>query len=448
MMSAKSFESGNRDTERETKKKGITRRDFMFAGAAALAGAALAPKVMRGVSEWNAAQEAKKFNEVVEREKEKIKKDIARGLKAEHDLGPLFTADDNLQSRMRGLDKKSDAYNKLNTEATKLSVGIAQSKMHRGVDSLGLLAEANPYAEELQENKSAITALATARVLYTEGAGTGELLGSREFPYWHNLASAYLELENKQQWQIKATFKELFEYTSYNHIEVSRIPPEQILYSLIDGDFDFSLKTGELKALLDKNFPTWQQPRHPDRDYAHYNDLSVLDLVELNRLTAVISQIKDPGFVSDVFTCRDENVKNPNIGQEGVIPLPRQERHLQVIPPGKTRTGHTRHQLELELFASAAKFHFHADKKNMEPEEQGPDSQEWTFFGPGVVFSSVNDSTILVHFYASRKFRDASGDESGQNEVVCLGEIKRPALPLPGDENKRPDSPTQALAKV
>ncbi len=430
------FESGNKlanPSEKEPGQKKITRRAFLVGGAA-LAGAAVVegPNMVRKLGAWYDKHEEEKFNVNVEKEKDEVKKDIALGLESERKFHELVAQYNGLVKKSRLLNEDSEEYKGLLAEGKQLYREVRKFFVERGSLVFGPLAEANPYAKLLEKNRAAIEALATARVSYKEGVDRDDL-GNRELPYWHNLAFAYLELEDQDQEQIKTKFKALFEYAKANDVKVSRVPAEDILYYLIDDNFDLSLKPTGLESLLHKHSTAWQKypPTHNNKKlYAHYNDLSVLNIFELNRLRAVVSQLENPTFVSDIFKFRDEDLKDTSTELGGIVPLSRSGNALRVIPAeylGNNEAYVVPNQQAIELFASAAAFHFHATKVEEAPEHHGPSGGDHAFFAPGIVFSSVNDSTILVHFYASRSFytRDPYYKLNVTNEVVCLGEIKR-----------------------
>ena len=444
------FESGNRSPKKESKEAGFARRDFLrgalIVGGGIVAGAVLGPTAMKKARKWHEAQKEIEFIENVEKEKEEVKKDIALGSEYQVKFQEFLTEHNGLVEMSRRLDKHSDEYKGIVNQANALYREAQGFYVKRGSLKVGLLKEANSYAERLGKNDAAIGALAVARVSYRNGVDHDDF-GNKEFSYWHNFAHAYLGLADKSQEQIKAKFKTLFEYAKANDVKISHVPAEQIVYYLIDDNFDLSLKPVALESLLTERFPTWKQhpPTHSNKEYyAHYNDLSVLDIFELNRLKSVISQLENSVFVSDVFKFRDEDIKDTNTEFGGIIPLPNKG-NLQVISADRVLHNRTRvvpdKQL-VELLASVAEFHFHATKVEEPPSHHGPSGPDHAFFAPGVVFSSVNDSTILVHFYASRSFytRDPYYKLNVRNEVVCLGEIKRPRL----SEKKEMGSPPRS----
>ena len=428
------FESHNNpddSSKKESKKGGMTRRAFIL-GAAGLGGVAIVEGtgIRKTAGRWYEKYKEDEFNENVEKEKGEVRKDIAIGLKSEQKFDDLLSRYNNIAKQLRHLDKQSDAYKEMAHEARNLSWEIGKFYVRRGTHAYGLLAEANSSAEKLGENDSAILALSVARVLYREGV-SADIFERRELQYWHNCSMAYLELENKSPEQIKAKFKALFEYARAEGIKISKMPLEQILYSLIDDDFDFSLKSADVESVLNNNFPTWKQflPTHNNKDsYGHYNDLSVLNIFDLNRLKAIMVQLRNRTFVSDIFRYRDDDLKDTSTELGGIIPLPHKENNLRVVPA--TNTGDNDayvvpNKLTVELFAGVAGFHFHATKMQETPNAQGPSGGDHAFFSPGVVFSSINDSTILVHFYVSRDGKDIQGKRQVKNDVVCLGEIKK-----------------------
>lgn len=401
----------------------ITRRGFLIGAGAIVAALAGVPAIEKA-GDWNKKHETDKFHKDIAAEKILARKDIEQGLAEERRFHDLIERHNGLAEQSRSLNKDSPEYKKIIQEVRDIRIGMDQFYTKRGSQSYGLLSEASAHAEVLAADEAALTNLATMRAVYKEQTGTA-------LAYWHNLALAYLELGDKSQEHIKNTLEKFFKYIKESGLRVLEIPPEQILYCLIDDDFNFSLKPAVVETLLNERFPEWKKypPTHADKDsYAHYNDLSVLNIFELNRLRAVLTQLNDRTFVADVFRARDEDLKDGYTEFGGVIPRVAKSNRLGVIPSRRSYYDGAYivpNEAVVESFNSAAGFHFHATQTKESPDVQGPSGGDQDFFGPGVVFSSVDNRTLLAHFYTSRAKRDANFKLHTTNEVVCLGAIHR-----------------------
>lgn len=416
--------------ESRPNKKNISRRAFL-AGSAIAGVVALSegPAIIRKADKLIEDYEAYKLKENIEGEKLAVIKDVEAGIAKQHESDTIMKARNQLVREMQTLDRRSNEYANKESEVRGFNrmLNLGGFIVHRGTDSVYLMAEANPYAELFKKNDVAVAGLAVARVLYRETSSDENFDKDKEFQYWHNLALAYLELGHRTQEQIITRFKELVEYIKIYKLRLVQIPPETILYSIIDENFDFKLKPKDVEVELDKKLPSWKKypATHANKDsYSSYNNLSALDIFDLNRLRRVILQLKDSAFVADLFKARDEDVKNTGTEFGGVIPLMTRENRLRILSSAETgyNGGYTPpNELFIESLRGAADFHFHATKIKEPDKHQGPSSGDSDFFNPGVVFSSVDDSTILVHFYVSRM----DGGRSFSNEVICLGEIKK-----------------------
>ncbi|OGZ99248.1 MAG: hypothetical protein A3C07_03660 [Candidatus Sungbacteria bacterium RIFCSPHIGHO2_02_FULL_47_11] len=445
------FESGSRSFKKENKKAGFTRRKFLtFTGAATLtagfAGSASEKKLER---DKTPAEQIRGFNDAVEREKRGIQSDIALGFEKLGVFNSWLDEYTRLKDESRHLDPESDAYKEAKRKIDDVYEVGRGFYEERGTSRLKLLDDAIPFGKKLSVNDAALTALATARTLY-RGVISRSNPENKGLPYWHNVAAAYLELQSVSKEQVVKKIGNLFKYANFNQIDVSTIPTERITYSLIDNTFDFSLSPVALEVKLNETFPTRKQypPTHKDKNsYASYNDLSVLGIFELNRLKAVITQLEDRNFVARVFKYRDEDVKDTRTGFGGVIPLPLKGYHLQAIP-ADTVGDNNRYVVPdkalVEMFAGAATFRFNATRMNEPTENQGPSADDEAFFAPGVVFSSIDESKILVHFFTSIELGNSSAKGFVAKEVVCLGVIERPVLPLPEDRNRKRYLPPMA----
>lgn len=317
-----------------------------------------------------------------------------------------------------------DEYERLSNESAAISMRIESD---RGPVVIALLPQATPYAEILGRNERALDALATVAALYRAAAGNGQAL-----PYWHNLAPGYLELAELRREEIIARFSRFAAKLDQEGPSIETLNPEDVLYPLLDPEFNCEFSPEAAEALLNRERPDWKEfpATHNNKAcYVHYNEPSALTLHERNKLKAVVRQLGNPEFVASVFSARDADLADTISEHGGVIPRPEKEHVLDVIPTAKTE-GNEAYMVPNEAgmwaLISPAAFHFHAVTLEEPSYYQGPSGGDHGFYAPGVVFSSVNEDTILVHFFGSRVNPDDPYSGNIQQEVVCLGEIRRP----------------------
>jgi hypothetical protein len=334
-----------------------------------------------------------------------------------------------LVHELRDLEKESEEYVAHFNEIKSIRFQLSDYRIVRGSQSYGLLAEATPYAEKLLQSEKAMDNLALIRVLYS--GNDGSLSSENTFPYWHNLAPAYLELEQCSPQEIIQKFDALVEHMKQFRQRPDQVAQEKIMYSMIDKGFYFSLTPAVVAERLDSAAPDWKSypATHVNKDsYLSYNNFSDLDIFELNRLKEVAAQLAHPNFREQVFAARKEDLDHPYSEHGGTIDRPEKGPNLRVFTP-KEIFGNSYYVIPNETalagFTSPATFHFHATKIDEGPEHQGPGGGDMGFFSPGVVFSSVSESEILVHFYASRQRWGADGNREDVNVVICLGTIKK-----------------------
>jgi hypothetical protein len=303
----------------------------------------------------------------------------------------------------------------------------AQVETINGNHIYGLFSEANQYAELLLQNEAALEALATASVLFRKGNAERGLV-SEEFPYWHNLAAGYVELAKLNKTQLREKFSQLFAYLDRGQTRALR--PEQMLYALLDDNFDFNLTSETAAGLLDRDTPSWRNfpATHENRDgYAHQNDLSVLDIFELNKLVRVAAQLKTPAMRASIFAARDSDLADRESEHGGIVPRLESGAQLETYP-GKIQAGNDRYLIPttaaMRGLTEPAQFHFHATTVEVPATYHGPSGGDDGYFTPGIVFSSVNGTTVIAHFYVSRERFDEEGPTHRQ-EVVSLGEIRK-----------------------
>lgn len=412
------FRESHADDEEKKKVTPVTRRKFLVAAggtAVALAGGGALLEGKR--------REEEKINGEVK----VIQKDIQHGLGSDVARERLRQEYNAHVRTIRTLDANSSDYARELHELKRISDVLDSYAMKKGLVVYLPIPEADPYARSFSDDTKALRNLAIVRMAYREHIQSEEHKEA-SFRYWHNCAAAYKELGFKSEGEIKKRLAELFEYARANKIKVSSISQEQILYSLLDDNFDFSLTYDTVEDFLTLHFPDWQKhpATHMNKDtYVSYNTPSVVDIFSLNRLQRVAEQLAKPVFVKSVFQARDQDVLHQNGETGGTIPLPRNGNTLHSIQATESEGDHTYiipNQSAIEKFRAVADFHFHASKEEVSPEIQGPSGADMAFFAPGVVFSSINKDTILAHFYVSEV---VEGVDLLMNDVVCLGEIKR-----------------------
>jgi hypothetical protein len=413
-----------RKDEEKKSKRGISRRALLF-GAATAGVAAVTPKFLK----WYEEHEASELQESIDREKKLISEDIDAGIESVEIFDSLLREYNDLVAELKALDEGSKRHLEIKEKLRPLDRKISRMYVRRGGFRIGPMPEATPFAESIKENPRAIEALALVRAMFADATDTF-LKSPRKFPYWHNCAKAYLELGKQSDEEIKSKLGQLFEYCDENDIDIARVAFEQILYCLIDESFDFSLTAKKMESAITAHVPGWKEnrPTHADKDnYRHYNDLSAFSVFELNRMNAVLAQLKDDAFVSDLFTIRDLDVKNDKTELGGVIPIPEKGDRLRHIPAKREDYNSsyvTPNQEVIDMFSGASTYHFHTTSVETPEEYQGPSGGDHGFFTTGVVFSSVNQKTIRAHFYASRYNFVAKKDRS-TNDVVFLGDVNR-----------------------
>lgn len=409
----------NETNQPEPKK--ISRRNFII-GAAATIGAGLIAKSggLEKAEQVYKNFEHQEFLKDIEKEKSAVLADIQRGLDDQSRFEKGLKAEHALISKRDKNPTGSTTFKQIDSTLTELDSELERMFVERGSLSYGPLGEANRYAEALKHDQKALEGLSTIRVLYSK-----VFRGYQEYDYWHNLSAAYLELGKVSIETIQTRFKSLLEYAKEKDIRLADIPVEQILYCMIDPDFDFSLQAQQVEKTLLARTPEWKntKPTHVNKDsYDRFNDLSQLDIFELNRLSEILTQMSDKNFVRSTFKIGDLDIRNTGSEIGGVIPMPSKARVLEAFEQHGTFNGATvvDSKTIIASFHSAAQFHFHATEVNESADFAGPSGGDDAFFAPGVVFSSKSESSIVVHFFASRII-----EGKVKNEVIYLGELRK-----------------------
>lgn len=366
--------------------------------------------------------------ESIEKEAGQIHADIQHGLQAQTTYATALTEYNKLIDVGRQLDEDSEAYKNLKEERQHFGKKIIQYEVERGAETLGLLEHANPYAQSLENDPVAIHNLAIARTLFAEGTKhTGD--EDLTLGYWHNCAAAYKELGKKSEAQIREKFRSLFDHVkTHKELDLAYVQHEQILFFLLEDSFDLSLTPEKLRAELEKRDPTWAQEKatHVNKEtYRSFNDVSTLNIFELNRLHAVVTQMNNPEFQASLFETRDNDLDKSDTEVGGLIPRPEQDHKLHSIDAKETGNNQV-YMKPLEgavlQFSTLSEFHFHATHMKEEETLQGPSGADFSFFTPGVVFSSIDDHTIRAHFYVSR---DMPRRQGPLNDVISLGTVTK-----------------------
>ncbi|MDO8626732.1 MAG: hypothetical protein Q7K39_04780 [Candidatus Magasanikbacteria bacterium] len=417
----------------KTPGRGSTRREFLVALGLTTAAAAgvQTTGAMERFADWLGAREKTGLKEKIEEEKIKLRELITQGIENANWVKPAIVRQNQLVDELRTLKKDAPEYQKLDTEEDTLHYRLRQLTFYRGGQGEKPLQEANKYADQLMKNETALAALAAARVLLREKSGG---LGRRpaELTYWHNCALAYLKMAKLSAQDTDAKVEELCKYADENDLDLSEVQFEKILYYLIDDGFDLGLNAKKMSRQLDRLRPDWQKfpATHVNKEcYSHYNDLSTLDVFERNRLRVVAMQMSDPQFVRAMFAGRDADLMNYTTEFGGVIPL-QQDGHQPSLLATKRVEGNESYaptnEGSIRGFAGAASFHYHATTVEEDIAAHGPSGADFAYFFPGVVFSSADKDTVVVHFYVGKGRDHWGGNFEHKSDVVCLGQIKRP----------------------
>ena len=404
---------------KEGNEPSFSRRHFLKI----LGGTALATGIAKGkdIKEAYDEYEQKAFLEDVERKKEPLRRHIHEEMERAETAQAALKRYNQLLSTTK--DEK---------ELARLNLILRNAWAHRGGLAHLLSADANPDAEALANNDKALTALAAAEVMLQSRVAPAFRKKDTfaYFPYWHNCAQAYLDLERTEVEEVQRKMKELFDYSEEHNLSLSRMNPEQIAYFLIDRSFDFSLTPDKMKTLLAEYRSDWNDfpATHVNREcYSSYNDLSKLDIFELNRLRAVVFQLSKPVFVQSLFDGRDEDLRKTYTELGGVIPLSHQEERAHFFPTNKEEGNDSYFptaESNLRTFAGAAEFHFHATEMSEPANVHGPSGADLAYFAPGVVFTSLDEKQIVSHFYVGRGKETVDGFKH-KSAVVCLGTVKK-----------------------
>lgn len=367
------------------------------------------------------SEERERFEAAIEAEKIRLRSCIEEGVRSQARLGEIHAEARALVARGTEALRTHASSQEAETLFAESEILLDPLRTRRGTVTYYLFDVATPYANLLLRDEKALTMLATVGVLYQKKTQR------RELPYWHNLAQGYLELAKFSQGELEKKLQHLFAATESPITTLYALRPEDILYALIDEGFDSTLSPEKVTGLLDEHLPTWKNypATHGNKEvYLNYNDPSVLGIIELNKLRAVIEQLRNPEFVSSIFYARDLDLQDSTSEHGGVIPRPEDGSRVEVYPGARTTSNHayvTPVESVFRGLISPAEFHFHAIELETERRYQGPSAADNAFFTGGVVFSSIDHDTILVHFFSSRE----SSEPGTQQEVVCLGEIKR-----------------------
>jgi hypothetical protein len=425
----------------EHKKKSlprISRREALFGLTATgiVAGGYALERISEEAKEdfkkETAIHEREAFEKNIRTEMTRVAADVRAGIAGEERTARTIAEYNEIVGQLQKLPRDSKPYQALVEKANKKWDAIQPLEMENGLESALPLPQATSYANALLENPKAVRHLALMRVFYRE-ALEGYEYEKIELPYWHNMAFAYLQLVSISESGLKKKSEELVAYMQKEKLYDFNMKVEDLVYAFIDPEFDFSLTAEKMTAWLSVHAPQWKAfpATHMNKDsYLHYNDLSQLSVFELNRLQAVVRQLGDSRFVASVFATRKEDLNDTQTEFGGIVPRPDQAHAVRRIP-GTTKNGNGSYVIPnesaVEIFGSAAQFHLHATQMRESLDAQGPSGGDSAFFGPGVVFSSINEETLLVHFFTSRRDWHAKNIFTLKNDVVCIGTIKKTA---------------------
>ncbi len=422
--------------------EGMSRREFL-ASAVAMLGV-LGGTGYLAKSEMNKTKEevdkknkqpepeVKKYSEsemkeLVTAEKVKVKLDISKGLEDQQDCERLISEYNTKVKELDLMDEKSEEYKILSSTLSRISRQFRVYYVRREGNSFALLKDANESAVALRDDEIACDNLAIVRVeLEKYGVDLHEPGSKGILRYWHNLSAAYLELGKLSSEVVSSKMEALLKMRAGNP-KAFPMQPEYILFYLLCDNFDLTLDHAKVKAQLDKEAPDWKNfpATHNNKEsYQNYNILSTLNIFELNQLVEVVRQFKRKDFCDALFEGRDTDLSDRYSELGGNIPLSNKSDKPEIVAPKDKHGNGSYITPSLQIvnsFKSAAKFHFHATKESVSVDVQGPSGGDDAFFVPGVVFSSVDNDTILAHFFVTR-FEDS---EQIKNDVICLGTIEK-----------------------
>lgn len=407
----------NDQEEYEGSDREFPRRDFLRicglgSGAAlALSSAGCDTGLFRKSYKELSLENNEKFREAIEKEKMLLIEEIKRGIREAKLIDRWMTKANEILKEMRGLDEDSEEFKELDSKRNDLIRRVKAGTHYKfGDQSWTILDEANPYAESLLENEKVLEKIAFLKYASKDR--------NFKFEYIHNNCPPYHDLENVDVYQ---RVDDLINTLDRNTLRL--LKQEDLFYFLLDENFDPNLDTEKTANLLNSRCPSWKSHPAVNHDYHHNNNIEAFNVFELNRIKGLIDKMQNPDFVEGVFRTRDEDIKDYVSESGGHLPILSYE--VQKLEPVERKTNRSRvFSVQDALFKlnSLASFHFHATDMDTS-DYMGPSGGDDGKTFPGVVFTSLSENEIAVHFYISRK-RDFSRDYD-RMDVISLGTIKR-----------------------
>ncbi|MFA6533944.1 MAG: hypothetical protein WCT37_02095 [Patescibacteria group bacterium] len=417
-----------------SEENGMTRRKFLSylgAGAAGTAAELFGFKIFKktGEIDWDF------FSEInIKKERGPNKQLITVGIEIANRVEQIIKRGNKIEEELQSAD--SEEKNKLEQEKKSLNRAFDGLPTQRVGDiSRANLQEANEFAEKIIADEKVLDNFSFFKLFIKDYLGDGVC----NLVYEHNNAAAYLEIGKMDREELKTRLTRLKEFLDSQ--KTKYILQEDILYCLLDPNFNPELDHKRVAKLLDSKSPEWKEypanlllNKNGVNDEEYYftryktnNHLEAFDIIELNKIAGLLLKIKNPSFIKSVFANRDKDYEA--YGEfGGAIAIPKKITELIDIPAEETVSDSSyvvpAKRTAIEP-ASLAVYHFHAQK--IKDNTLGPSVGDSGSPIPQLVFSSFDKDKIAVHFYVSRrnsKFT-LSGPKFQEMSVICLGVLER-----------------------
>lgn len=349
-----------------------------------------------------------------------LKEQILEGIEEAERSSSGIDAYDEVLDRIADLDAKQawgkEEYEKLCRERDRLHKETDRAKRYR-LGNIRSMNDADEIesARALLDDQEALRNVVRLQLFMREKGG--------DFEYIHNYADGYLAVGTLH------VDEKMNLLASLSTAELKDMSKEDLFYVLFTESFDAHYDAAELKDDLDTHCVRWNKTpavNSPKR-YNHNNDPTVFSLVERNRMKLLIERLQDKAFLKSIFDLRQKDLHTYYSEIGGVVPTrgrviveqkPAQETsNHSYFPPNRGTTG---------IPKFLANFHFHAARVD-HGHRMGPSGGDIGVATASVVFTSLNEKEISIHFYVSRLQTD---DDWGYNkmDVISLGVIDSSSL--------------------
>ncbi len=402
-------------------------------------GLALVGAGARAYHEVDKRQEPERKKRELENEKNNIRRAIDSGIEVAEKSVRLTNEYNSGVRQLKKLGKGDKEYKELDENLKKVWDELDKLPSRRqGSRIEAYLAEANVYAKKVRDNEVTLAAVATLFCYLKKWLGHESKYAAE---YQHNLAAGYVRLEKISPALIAQKLDVLTDFFERKKIPKENLRQEDVLYYLIDNQFDWSLDAEGMEKFFSQRCVRWREtpatllPNKKEEGsvyyYAHNNELSAFNVFELNRIRRVVEQIHDPHFKRYLFAERNRDLKERDTELGGLIPLPEQGKWLlDFVPEEKSRNnGYVNTPLQTVLRpAFLMEYHFHATQLREEdnPIGIGPSYGDAGGVFPSAVITSLNNKEIAVHIYVSRSDGTLGfgTDYYGKVDVVSLGVVQ------------------------